>query len=334
MRALVIAEPGTVKVVELHPPTPGPHELRVRVRATALNRADLLQTMGLYPAPAGVPENIPGLEYAGEVDAVGPGVTRFHIGDRVMGLVGGGAWSELILVHEAEAMKIPAALDFEQAAAVPEAFITAWDALVLQAGLKAGHWVLVHAVASGVGTAAIQLIATHGAHAVGTSRSVAKLEQAEQVAPFEPVHTQPGVDFASAVREATGGKGADVVLDLVGGELMLHTLEATAERGTIMVVGLTAGPTVEDFPLRTVLSRRLTIKGTTLRSRSHEEKAELARKFEASVLPGFQSGALKAVVSRVIDVAEANEALGAMLRNETFGKVVLAFHRRVVKRGL
>jgi NADPH:quinone reductase len=333
MRALVIADPGTVKVVELHPPTPGPNELRVRVRASALNRADLLQTMGLYPAPAGVPENIPGLEYAGEVDAVGPGVTRFHIGDRVMGLVGGGAWAELLIVHEAEAMQIPQGLDFEHAAAVPEAFITAWDALVLQGGLKAGQWVLVHAVASGVGTAALQLIATHGSHAIGTSRSVAKLEQAKQVAPFVPLQTEPGVDFAPAVRAATGGRGADLVLDLVGGELLPRTLDATAERGTIMVVGLTAGPTVDDFPLRTVLSRRLTLKGTTLRARSHDEKAALAKKFEGVVLPEFQSGALRAVVSQVIDVAEANEALGAMLRNETFGKVVLAFHRRVVKRG-
>ena len=183
-------------------------------------------------------------------------------------------------------------------------------------------------------TAAIQLIAIKGAHAVGTSRSAAKLEQAKLVAPFVPVLTESGADFSPAVLAATGGRGAEVVLDLVGGDLMPHTLSATAERGTVMVVGLTAGPTVDGFPLRTVLSRRLTVKGTTLRSRTHDEKAALAKKFEGEVLPAFQSGALKPVVSKVYDVADANDALGAMVRNETFGKVVLAFHRRVVKRGL
>jgi NADPH:quinone reductase len=334
MRALVIAEPGTVKLAEVPPPAPGANEVRVRVRATALNRADLLQTLGLYPAPPGVPADIPGLEYAGEVDALGPGVTRFHIGDRVMGLVGGGAWAELLVVHENEAMKVPASLDFEQAAAVPEAFITAWDALVLQAGLKKDQWVLVHAVGSGVGTAAIQLIAIMGAHAVGTSRSAAKLEQAKAVAPFVPLQTASGFDFSPGVLAATGGRGADVVLDLVGGELMPHTLAATAERGTLMLVGLTAGATVDGFPLRTLLSRRLTVKGTTLRARSHDEKAQLTRRFEGAVLPEFQAGTLKPVVSKVIDVSEANAALSAMVKNETFGKTVLVFHRRVVKRGL
>lgn len=334
MRALVIAEPGQVRVTDVPLPSVGANQLRVRVRATALNRADLLQTLGLYPAPEGVPADIPGLEYAGEVDAVGAGVTRFHIGDRVMGLVAGGAWAELLVVHEAEAMKMPPALDFESAAAVPEAFLTAWDALVLQAGLEQGQWALVHAVASGVGTAAIQLIGLAGAHAVGTSRSREKLEQARAVAPFAPVLTAPGADFSPEVLAATQGHGADVVLDLVGGDLMPHTLGATAERGTVMIVGLTAGPTVDGFPLRTVLSRRLTLKGTTLRSRSHEEKALLAHRFESTVLPEFQAGRLKPVVSKVVDVAEANDALGAMMRNETFGKVVLAFHRRVVKRGL
>lgn len=334
MRALVIAEPGRVRLADAPPPSPGPGELRVRVRATALNRADLLQTLGLYPAPPGAPADIPGLEYAGEVDAVGAGVTRFHVGDRVMGLTAGGAWGELLVVHEAEAMKIPPALDFEAAAAVPEAFVTAWDALVLQAGLRKGQWALVHAVGSGVGTAAIQLAALVGAHAVGTSRSQRKLDQARAVAPFAPLLTAPGADFAPAVRAATEGHGADVVLDLVGGDYLPHTLAATAERGTVMIVGLTGGPSADGVPLQTVLTRRLTLKGTTLRARSHEEKALLAQRFETTVLPEFQAGRLKPVVSQVLDVAEANTALEAMKHNETFGKVVLAFHRRVVKRGL
>jgi NADPH:quinone reductase len=335
MRALVMDEPGKIRVdLDRAVPVPADREIRVRVRATALNRADLLQTMGLYPAPPGVPADIPGLEYAGEVDAVGPLVSRFRLGDKVMGLVAGGAWADMLCVHESEAMAVPQGIDLEHAAAIPEAFLTAWDALELQAGLKAGHWALVHAVSSGVGTAAIQLIALRGAKAIGTSRSQEKLKKALEVAPFESIQTSPGLDFSPAVLNVTGGHGADVVLDLVGGDLTPFTLASTAERGTVMVVGLTAGPNVENFPLRTVLSRRLTVRGTTLRSRSHEEKSELARRFSADVLPHFQTGKLKPVVSQVIDAADANDALAAMMRNETFGKVVLAFHRRVVKRGL
>lgn len=323
MKALCIEGRGTVKLAQVDSPTPGPRQLLVRVHASALNRADLLQTLGLYPAPPGVPQDIPGLEYAGVVEGVGPGVGRFAPGDRVMGLVAGGAWAELLTVHEGEAMAVPPGLDLLQAAAVPEAFVTAWDALFLQAGLRAGQWALVHAVASGVGTAAIQLLGFARAHAVGTSRSAAKLERSAKVAPFVAVQTRAGEDFSGAVRAATGGRGVDAVLDLVGGDLLPHTLECAAEGGTVMLVGLTAGPSVDALPLRTLLSRRLTLKGTTLRARPSGEKASLAQAFEREVLPAFAEGKLSPVVSKVVEAAEANLALAAMMRNETFGKVVL-----------
>lgn len=303
--------------------TPGPSELLVRVRATALNRADLLQLKGHYPPPADAPPDVPGLEYAGEVLAVGARVRRFRPGERVMGLVSGGAWAEQLTVHEREALPMPEGLDFPDAAALPEAYITAFDALVLQGGLRPGETVLIHAVASGVGSAAAQLCRAMGVRAVGTGRNAAKLARATEwgVARTVLVDGSPP-RFAEAVREATGGRGADLALDLVGGDWLPETLAALAPQGRAMLVGLVAGAKAQ-VDLGLVLTRRLRVTGTVLRSRPVEEKIAVALAAERHLLPLFNAGALKPVIDAVLPISAIKEGLGRLASNETVGKVVL-----------
>jgi len=323
MRAYVtdFEGPDGLKLLERPAPKLLPGQVRVKLKATAINRADLMHTMGLYPPPPGFDPEIPGMDYAGEVCELGLGTSKHRVGDRVMGIVGGCAWADELVANEREAMPIPKALDFAQAAAVPEVFITAYDALFLQAGLNMGQWALVHAVGSGVGSAAVQLIRWAKAHSIGTARSPGKLAQCKALGLDAGVHVSGAPAFAEEVKKLTQG-GPQVVLDLVGGDYFPETLEATAPRGTVMLVGLTAGPTAE-VPLRTILSKRLTVIGTTMRSRSSDEKAEVAQTFAERVLPGFESGALKPVLGAVRPFAELPAALKAMAANETFGKVVL-----------
>jgi putative PIG3 family NAD(P)H quinone oxidoreductase len=326
MRALRIegqGGPEVLKLKEAEDPTPGPGEVLVRVRAAGLNRADLLQCMGLYPPPPDAPADIPGLEYAGEVAAVGPRARRFKAGDRVMGLVGGGAFAEKLVAHEREVMAIPQGLSFTAAAAVPEAFITAWDALVVQGGLTGAQHALIHAVASGVGTAGCQLAAASGANVVGTSRTAEKLERCKkELGLHHGIALPSGPTFADAVKAATGGRGADVVLDLAGGDYTPETIEAAAYRGRIVLVGLMAGPAAE-IPLGRVLQKRLRIQGTNLRGRPLEEKIEVAQRFEREVLPLFARGRLKAIVDAVHPFTEAAAAFEKMSSNQSFGKTVL-----------
>ncbi|MFZ5439791.1 MAG: NAD(P)H-quinone oxidoreductase [Myxococcota bacterium] len=315
--------PQGVTFSDVASPTPGPDEVRVRVRATALNRADLLQTMGLYPAPPGVPAEIPGLEYAGEIDAVGARVTRWKIGDRVMGLVAGGAWAEQLVTHEREAMAMPAGMSFADAAALPEAFATAFDALVLQGGMGVGSQVLIHAVASGVGTAALQLCRLFGARAIGTGRSSSKLERVMKMGLPDVVLVQDG-KFAARVKHLTAGRGVDVALDLVGGDWVPETVDSLAQKGTLMLVGLVAGASAE-VPLRSVLGKRARIIGTTLRARPLEEKIVVARAFEQRLLPAFERGALQPVVDAVFPMLELKTALTRLAANDSFGKFVLTW---------
>lgn len=303
--------------------TPGPSELLVRVRATALNRADLLQVRGHYAPPPDAPPDIPGLEYAGEVLAVGPRVRRFRPGDRVMGLVSGGAWAEQLTTHEREAIPIPEGMSFTDAAALPEVYFTAFDALVLQGGMRPGETVLVHAVASGVGSAAALLSRAMGVRVVGTGRTAKKLERAREWGVERTVlvdSTPPR--FADAVREATGGRGADLALDLVGGDYVPETLEALAPQGRVMVVGLVAGNRTQ-INLGTLLMKRLHVTGTVLRSRPLEEKIALAQAAERHLLPLFRSGALKPVIDAVMPMQDIRAALTRMASNETVGKLVL-----------
>ena len=315
--------PEGLRFSEVASPHPGPDEIKVRVRATALNRADLLQTMGLYPAPPGSPEDIPGMEYAGEVAAVGARVRRWSVGDRVMGLVGGGAWAQELVTHEREAMAMPAGMSFADAAALPEAFATAFDALVLQGGMTVNSEVLIHAVASGVGTAAIQLCRLFGARAIGTGRNEKKLERARAMGLTRTILVKDGV-FSAQVKQLTSGRGCDVALDLVGGDWFAETIDAMAPQGTVMLVGLVAGATAE-VPLRSVLAKRLRVQGTAMRSRSLEEKIAVARAFEQRLLPSFVSGQLKPVVDAVLPMAELQPALQRLASNDTFGKLVLTW---------
>lgn len=325
MKAAVSATargPEGLTFEEVADPVAGANEVVIAVRATALNRADLLQTLGRYPAPAGVPRDIPGLEHAGEVLSTGAHVTRWKAGDRVMGLVGGGAWAERLVAHEAELVPMPKGFAFADAAAIPEAFATAWDALVTQGGMVKGTRVLVHAVASGVGTAAVQLCRWQGAPVVGTGRSAAKLERAKAVGLERSVLVTEGA-FAAEVKQHFDGRGVDLALDLVGGSWFPETLEAMAPRGTVMLVGLVAGASAK-VSLATILSKRLRVQGTTLRSRGLEEKIAVARELERLV-PAFERGELRPVIDEVLPMRELPAALQRLANNATFGKLVLTW---------
>ncbi|HET6342453.1 MAG TPA: NAD(P)H-quinone oxidoreductase, partial [Gemmatimonadota bacterium] len=280
MRAIRIAEPGgpdVLRMGEVPRPEPGPSEIRVRVRAAGVNRAEILQRRGLYPAPPGWPADVPGLEVAGEVEAVGERVTERAVGDRVMGLVGGGGYAEYVVVHEREAIRLPEPLSWEEAAAIPEVFVTAHDALFTRGRLSLGEWVLIHAVGSGVGTAALQLARAAGAKTLGTSRTEWKLDRARELG-LELAIQAGAEDFADAVLDATGGRGADLILDLVGGGYLPRNLASLATLGRIVVVGLTAGAFAE-IDLGVVLRKRITMVGTSLRSRPLEEKIAAVQAF-------------------------------------------------------
>lgn len=325
MRAVVFTETGGPEVLKIEQrplPEPGPGQIRVRVRASALNRADVLQRRGLYPAPEGFPADIPGLEYAGEVDALGAGAGLWAAGNRVMGIVGGGGHAEYLVVHEREAVRIPQNLPWEEAAAVPEVFMTAYDALIRQAGLRAGERVLVHAVGSGVGTAALQLARASGATVFGTSRTPAKLQRArEEWGLAHGLDANPAT-LGDAVRGATDGAGVQVVLDLVGGAFFEAALDLLAEGGRIVVVGTMAGAEAA-VDLGNLLRRRLRVFGTVLRSRPLEEKILLAREFSQNVLPLLTSGQVRPVIDRVMPFTEIAEAHRTLEANRNFGKVVL-----------
>lgn len=323
MRAIAITKPGgpdVLAVVQRPSPEPARGEVRVRVRATALNRADLLQRMGGYPAPADAPPDIPGLELAGEVDAVGPGVERLAIGDRVFGIVGGGAYAEQVVSHERALAKIPDGLSFEEAAAVPEAFITAHDAMVTQAGVRGGETLLIHAVGSGVGTAAVQLGRALGAYVLGTARTADKLERAK-VLGLHAGFVADRATFADEVRRIDAD-GPAVVLELVGGPYLDEDLRCARPRGRIVLVGLMAGVRTE-LDLGLVLRKRLHVIGTVLRARPLEEKIAAVRAFEAQVVPLLARGLVKPVIDSVMDLDAAAAAHARMASNVGFGKIVL-----------
>ena len=323
MRAIAITKPGgpdVLALVERETPQPSRGEVRVRVRATAINRADLLQRMGAYPAPADAPPDIPGLELAGEVEALGPGVERLAVGDRVFGLVGGGAYAEQLVTHERALAKIPDGMSFEDAAAVPEAFITAHDAIVGHAGLTAGETLLIHAVGSGVGTAAVQLGRALGAFTIGTARTPDKLERAKALGLDAGVVAESN-RFADAVR-AVDPAGAHVVLELVGGGYLDEDLRCTRPLGRIVLVGLMAGVRSE-LDLGLILRKRLRIMGTVLRARPLEEKLAVMRTFEDQVVPLFARGKLRPVIDVVLPLDQAAQAHARMASNVGFGKIIL-----------
>ncbi len=324
MRAVVITEfgdPDVLRVEEVPDPEPGRGEIRVRVHAAGINRADLIQRRGAYPAPPGWPARIPGLEYAGTVESVGSEVDSWAVGDRVMGLVGGGGYAERVVVHEREATEIPDALSFEEAAAVPEVFITAHDAVFEQLGLRMGETVLIHAVGGGVGTAALQLAKAAGARVIGTSRTASKLDRAREHGLDVAIDTSAG-EFVDAVLEATDGRGVDLVLGLVGAPYLSGNLECLASRGRMIIVGLTGGRTAE-LEMGTVLRKRLTLVGTALRSRPLEEKIAATRAFERSVAPLLADGRVGPIVDRTFPLDAAPAAHRYMEENRVFGKIIL-----------
>ena len=324
MRAIIITHPGGPEVLEVQErpkPEPGVGQIRVRVRASALNRADILQRQGNYPVPPGVPADISGMEYVGEVDSPGPSATLWKIGDRVMGLVGGGGHAEYLCVHEREAIPVPKEMSCEDAAAIPEAFLTAYDALFNRLALRTGETLLIHAVGSGVGTAGLQIARVGGARVVGTARTPGKLKRAKQLGLDVGIDASRG-DWPAQVDAAIGAERVHAVMDLVGGNYLEGNLRVLALRGRLVVVGLTAGATAQ-FNMGVLLRKRITIVGTVLRARPLEEKIALARDFSERVVPLFDAGQLKPVVDRVLSFDEIRAAHELMESNETFGKIVL-----------
>ena len=322
MQAVVLASYGGPEVLtlrEVPDPVPGPEEVLVAVTGTAVNRADVLQRMGLYPGPPGEHE-IPGLEFAGRVAGVGARVTTWTEGDEVMGIVGGGAYAERLCVHERQVLRVPPELGLADAAAVPEVFLTAYDALVVQGGLTSGRTALVHAGASGVGTAAIQLARAIGARIVVTT-STTKVEACEALG-ADLVVDYTRDDFVEAVDGFTGGEGVDVVLDVIGGDYVDRNLRCTRPTGRIIQVGL-MGAGVAQVSVGLLLSKRIQLIGTVLRARPIEEKIAATQRFRAEVLPRFVDGSLRAVVDSRYPLAEVAEAHRRMEANANTGKLVL-----------
>ena len=323
MRAVVFVGPGGNDVIELQErddPVPGSDEVLVRVAFAGLNPADASQRNGHYPAPPGSPQDVPGLEVSGVVAAVGASVLAWKAGDQVFGLVGGGGLADRVVVHERCVARVPDVLAAEQAAAVPEAFITAHDAIRSQAELRMGETLLVHGAAGGVGSAAVQIGVAAGARVLGTVRSDAAAAFVRELGgePLQDDH------FADAVLELTDGNGADVILELVGAPHFPGNVKAVAREGRIVIVGVGAGNSTE-ISLLSLMLKRASIRGTTLRARPLEQNATALRAFEREVLPQLATGRVRPVIDRVFPYAEAVAAFERLGGSGKLGKVLLAF---------
>lgn len=341
MRAIRIREPGGPEVLELATvpdAEPGPGEALVRVRAAGVNRADLLQRAGRYPAPKGSPPDIPGLEFAGEVVGFGSDAGRatedlarstHPVGSRVMGIVGGGAYGELVTVPVEHLMRVPASLSWIEAGAIPEVFLTAADALFLRGFLIAGERVLVHSAGGGVGTAAIQLARVAGAAGIAGTASAGKIARIREAGlPLDLPVDYTTEDFRAAVGEWTDGRGVEVILDTVGGPYWDANVASLTTLGRLVIVGVMGGSTVE-VDLRSLMTRRASVVGTVLRARPIEEKTLLSNLFTERFLHLFEGGgpdgapALVPIVDSVVSLERAAEAHRAMAENRNFGKIVL-----------
>ena len=327
MKAVVITQfggPEVLRIEDVPQPQPAPEEIVVHVRSTALNRADLLQRQGRYAAPPGASPNIPGLEFAGEVAELGTNAQRWQKGDRVMGIIGGGAHAEFVTTHQDAVATVPPALEWPAAGAVPEVFITAYDALQ-QAGFKAGDDVLVHAVGSGVGLAATQLVKALGGRAFGTSRTPDKIERAKAFgleSGYEVPNPTALAGLSTFARSVTGGGGFNVVLDLNGGPYFAASLEAMAPKGRIILIGGVAGGKV-DVDLYQILGKRLHVIGTVLRARSLAEKIAITTAFARDVVPLLAQETIQPVIDSVFRLEQIQDAHRRLESNQTFGKVVL-----------
>ncbi len=316
--------PDVLAIEERPAPPIGEGEVRIEVAATGLNRADLMQRRGFYPAPPGTVPDVGGLEYAGTIIEVGEGVARTRIGDRVMGLVPGGAMSTELVVADAETMPVPEPLSLVEAAAVPEVFATVWDAVWIQAGLRRGQTLLVHAIGSGIGTAAIQLARAFGARILGTSRSAGKLERCREMGLMDGIVVEKDHSFAAKVSELTSGANADVILDTVGAAYLEDNVRALAHRGTMVTIGLVGG-IQGTLPLGVLLGKRARIIGSTLRSRGSSEKRALAEAFTRELVPLFDDKTLAPVIENVMPMGDVAKAHTVLESNETFGKIVLTW---------
>ena len=312
MHAVTIVD-GALEWREHPDPAPGAGEIAVAVKAAGISNADLLQRAGFYPPPPGAPVDIPGLEAAGEVTALGPGATRFAIGDRVMAVLAGGGHAERFVVHERAALPVPATLPWEQAGAIPENVTTAHDALFTQAGLAMGERLLVHGAAGGVGTAAVLLGALAGATVVATVRDEAKRPAVEALAPGVWAIPQDGFEQHGPF---------DVILELVGGPNLGGDVEALATGGRISIIGVGAGAKAE-VNLLALMAKRARIMASTLRARPLEQKADAARRVEANLLPALSDGRLRLPVDRTFPMADATAAYEHFATGGKVGKVVL-----------
>jgi len=323
MRA-IIAEgsggPEVLKLVERPVPQPKEGEILVRVRFAGVNRPDVIQRQGGYPPPPGAPD-ILGLEIAGEVVGSGPNAQRFSVGDRVMALVAGGGYADYAVVHESNALPIPDALSLEEAGAVPETYFTVWTNVFERGGLRKGETLLVHGGTSGIGTTAIQLARAFGATVIATAGSQEKCEACRRLGADVAVDYRKQ-DFVAAVKGATAGKGADVILDMVGGDYIPRNHEAAAQDGRIVQIAFLKGSKVEvDF--RRLMLKRLTHTGSTLRARSVAEKASIARELEARVLPLLAEGRCRPVMDSTFPLEDVAQAHARMDGGEHIGKIVL-----------
>ncbi|NDE21210.1 MAG: NAD(P)H-quinone oxidoreductase [Actinobacteria bacterium] len=332
MRAVVLTEfgePEVLRVTDVPVPTPAADEVLVRVHATALNRADLLQRRGFYPNPFPTTYDIPGMEFAGEVVAAPANAaaraSRFKPGDHVMGIVSGGAYAEYVTIPAAQAMRTPRGMSLADAAAIPEVFITAWDALVLQGGLKPGGTALVHAGASGVGTAAIQICRAMGARIIvtcsGARGGVDKVQACRDLGANLIIDYQ-SQDFAKEVADFTQGRGVDVVLDVIGGDYTVRNVACLALKGRMIQVGTMAGPS-KDFNVASLMGKRASIIGTVLRPRPKEEKIAVSQAFAEALLPDFDAGVLKPIVDKRFTLDQIVEAHRHMEANANVGKIVV-----------
>jgi putative PIG3 family NAD(P)H quinone oxidoreductase len=324
MRALCIVKAGGPEVLEVcEVPTPEHKrdELLVRVRAAGVNRADTLQRRGHYPAPPGHPQDIPGLEFAGIIEAVGADVRRHRAGQRVFGLTGGGAQAEYLAIQETLALAVPEALTDVEAGAIPEAYVTAHDALFTQGSLQPGETVLIHAVGSGVGVAAMQIARSFGCKVLGTSRSADKLAKAVELGLDDPINVTSQL-FDDVVMRATHSRGVDVIIDFIGADYFERNVNALATKGRLVFVSTLSGPDAR-VSIATLMRKRLHIVGTTLRNRPLDEKVAATRAFADAVLPLLSNRAIAVPIDRVFPLADAPAAHAYMESNKNFGKIVL-----------
>lgn len=323
MRAVAIERPGgpdVLQMVRLPVPEPGPGEVLVAVAAAGVNRPDLLQRQGHYPPPPGA-SPLPGLEVAGHVERVGPGVARWRPGDTVCALVAGGGYAERCVVPEPQCLPVPRGLSFVEAAALPEACFTVWTNVFERGGLRPGEWLLVHGGASGIGTTAIQMARALGAVVLATAGTDEKCAACERMGARVAINYRT-TDFRARVGELTTGRGVDVILDMVGGDYTPRNLEALAVGGRLVQIAFLKGPRVE-LDWRIVMRKRLVLTGSTLRPRSPEEKGAIARALEARIWPLVEEGAIRPVVHAVFALEDAAEAHRLLETGAHVGKIVL-----------